>query len=92
MSDSRGVNPGPPERALQVGSLQGHKLKCQKPKTGDLMDVAAKMGEAGVTVGQVSPSKGNSHHSAAANRCPGRPWPSVRKSSNFWKEGENTEL
>ena len=36
-------------RALRVGSLQGHKLECRKPKMVDLTHVAAKTGRAGVT-------------------------------------------
>lgn len=35
--------------ALWVGSLQGHKLECRKPKTVDLTHVAAKTGRAGMT-------------------------------------------
>lgn len=54
ISDGCGVNPGPPERgalrglrALQVGSLQSHKLKCKKHMASDLIDVKAQWAELG---------------------------------------------
>lgn len=55
-----------------MGSLQSHKLKCEKRKTSDFVDVEAQVGRSRLAGAQAAPSKGNSHHAAAANRCPAR--------------------
>lgn len=57
---------------LEGGSLQSHKLKCIKHKTGAFTAVKAQVGGAGVSGEHLSPSKGDSHHSVAANCRPGR--------------------